>query len=198
MLCVAAQYTVAGTTTAGEKSALETQAIKIVSRLRDTALAMTVATEKKRPLAALHRDLRTLFDFVAITKSVLGPFWTAASPDEQSDAVDLFADILAHATVAELKKYRDVPYATEQVLRLGNGDLVVVTRFTEANGRNIELDWRLRPAANGLKIVDVSVDAMSMVVKHREDARNKIRSLNSSVRDFIVSLRERSSIAAPY
>jgi ABC-type transporter MlaC component len=199
MLCVAAQFTVAGAATAGGKSARDTQAIDEVLRLRDTALAITAVTaEKKRTLAALDRNLRAEFDFVAITKSVLGPFWTAANANEKSDAVELFADILAHATVAKFEKYRNLPYAIKQILHLGNGDLVVVTHFTETDGRNVELDWRLRPAANELKIVDVSVDAKSMVVKYREDARNKIRSLNGSVRDFIVSLRERPPTAALY
>jgi ABC-type transporter MlaC component len=199
MLCVAAQFAVASTATAGGKSTLETQAIDEVLRLRDTALAITAVTaEKKRTPASLDRNLRAKFDFVAITKSVLGPFWTAANADEKSDAVKLFADILAHTTVAKFEKYRNLPYAIKQILHLGDGDLVVVTHFTEADGRNVEFDWRLRPVANELKIVDVSVDAKSMVVKYGEDARNNIRSLNGSVRDFIVSLRERPPTAAQY
>ena len=199
VLCVAAQFAIASTATAGGKSALEAQAIDEVLRLRDTALAIAAGTaEKIRTLAALDRNLRAKFDFVAITKSVLGSFWPAADADEKSDAVELFADILAHATVAKFEKYRNLPYAIKQVLHLGDGDLVVVTHFTEADGRNVELDWRLRSVANELKIVDVSVDAKSMVVKYGEDTRNKIRSLNGSVRDFIVSLRERPPTAALY
>lgn len=199
MLCVAAQFTVASAATAAGKSALDTQAINEVLRLRDTARAIAaVPAENKHRLAALDSNLRAKFDFVAITKSVLGPFWAAADADEKSDAVELFADVLAHATVAKFEKYRSLPYAIKQILHLGNGDLVVVTHFTEAGGRNVEFDWRLRPAANELKIVDVSVDAKSMVVKYREDARNKIRSLNGSVRDFIVSLRQSPPTAALY
>ena len=67
MLCFAAKFAVASTATAGDRSAIDTQAIDEVSRIRDTALAIIAVTaEKEHTLAALDRRLRAELDFVAI------------------------------------------------------------------------------------------------------------------------------------
>jgi phospholipid transport system substrate-binding protein len=173
------------------------RAIQEVQRLRDAALAIASATETKTKISALGHTLRSQFDAVAIAKSVLGPFWTSASDDERSDVAQLFSDILVQAAVTQFAKYEALPFTFKEVLHIGNGDVVVVSLFTLADGRTAVVDWRLRPGAKGLSIVDISIDAKSMVVKYREEAANKISSGQNSVRDFIVSLRERLP-AVPY
>ena len=168
----------------------DAKAVGEVLRLRETALAIVQGAGDDQ-IAHLGQRLRAEFDAAAIAKSVLGQFWDSASADEQYDTVQAFSDILAQAAVSQFEKYRELPFAFKGVIHLANGDFVVVSEFTLQDGRTVQVDWRLRLRGNALNFVDISIDAKSMVVKYRQDATDRIRTDNNSVRAFVVSLRER-------
>lgn len=171
----------------------DAKAVGEVIKIRDTALAIASrkASASEETISSLGRDLRSKFDLVAITQSVLGPSWDRATEDERYDAVQAFSDILAQAAVTQFAKYQNLPFAVRGVLHIRDGDLVVVSQFTQADGRTVRVDWRLRPKNNAMKFVDLAIDAKSMVVKYRQDATDTIRANDNSVRAFIVRLRER-------
>lgn len=180
------------TTNQASSAADDARAVSEVTRLRNIALAIAQgAAQASNKIASLGQSLRSEFDAVAIAESVLGPFWNSASADEQYDTVQAFSDILAQVAVSQFEKYRELPFAFKEVIHLANGDFVVVSQFTQQDGRTVQVDWRLRLRGNTFNFVDISIDAKSMVVKYRQDASDRIRTDNNSVRAFIVSLRDR-------
>lgn len=118
-------------------------------------------------------------------------YWVKATEAERSDALDLLSDVLVQAAVREVGKHRDVPVDIAGVLALPDGDLLVRMRATQSHGRTVAVDWRLRPAGGDLRLVDISIDAVSMIARYREEVLNNIRANGGSIRASIVSLRER-------
>jgi ABC-type transporter MlaC component len=169
----------------------DAQAVKDVMQVRNIAIAIADADPRQvENIAKLGRQLRVKFNLVAMAEAVLGSFWGSASPAERYDATELVSDILAQKVVTQFGKYQNVPFTNEEVLHLGNGDLVVVSNLAGANGHVINVDWRLRAGPDGLDFVDISIDGRSVMVEYHQNAINKIKNANGSVRDFIVSLRE--------
>lgn len=182
---------------AAEKPALnaarDAKAIAEIVKVRETALAIgkRQGHANDAAVSSLGQDLRSQFDAVGITQAILGPFWERATAGERHDAVQAFSDILAQAAVTQFVKHRSLPFAVREVLHLRDGDLVVVSEFAQSDGRKVRVDWRLSRKNDTMKIVDLAVDAKSMIVKYRHDADHSIRAKDNSVRAFIVSLRER-------
>jgi ABC-type transporter MlaC component len=114
--------------------------------------------------------IRSSFDINAIAQTIAGKYWSTATPRQRAE----FAQALLSATIAnifvQLGDRRSLDIDVGRVRRIAKGDALVSTKVTKRDGRVYRVDWRLRPCAAGLCIVDILVDGGSMAIQLRDRA----------------------------
>jgi phospholipid transport system substrate-binding protein len=69
---------------------------------------------------------------------------------------------------------------------------LVRSRIVRPNGPPVELDWRLRAGANAYRIVDLTVEGVSMAVTQRQDFSAVIA--RAGIDGLLAALRMRADL----
>jgi phospholipid transport system substrate-binding protein len=165
---------IAGLAAVPPPAAAEEVPATFVRALGDQALAV-IRSDLPLPRKAayfrqmIHQD----FDLIGICRFVLGPYWRIASPAEQGQFCDGFADSM-------------IRFYGQRLAQTGGGDfsvtgsrahpdgIVVDSRITPRSGPPISLDWRLGITDGHYKIEDVAVDGVSMALAQRSEITARI------------------------
>jgi ABC-type transporter MlaC component len=121
-------------------------------------------------LALIHRMTHQVFDVHRAAANVLGKEWTARTPSEQAEFVDLFGDILQRGYLALIgSKVRitggvHVTFIDEAVA----GDVAVVrTALTARSNGELSIDYHMSRADGTWWVVDTTIGGVSLVANYR-------------------------------
>jgi phospholipid transport system substrate-binding protein len=138
----------------------------VLTVLRDPTLTRETKLKKVRQIADEQ------IDFVTLSRLSMGSFWRGLSDAQKADFVTAFTEHLSitHANIVDA-------YVDEDVQITGDrpevrGDETVETRIVgkKEDGGSEEVakvDYRLRQTAGRWKIIDVTIDGVSMVANFR-------------------------------
>lgn len=112
----------------------------------------------------LSRILHESFDLAGIGRSVMGRHWTAATPDQRARFIAAFEKAEVRAYSNRFKEYSGQSLVVGKVTNQGSRELVD-SRIVQPNGTAIRLVWEV---VNG-KIMDVSIEGVSMAITRRSD-----------------------------
>ena len=163
----------------------------VVSRIIDS---IRKAPPSDRAEAA--RLGRTSFDVAAIAQTILGRYWPTASAGEKAEFIDALSSAMLANVFDLLEKHGRVGIAVGKARSISNGDSIVLTVVTEPSGRMVNIDWRLRPCAQGFCVVDLIVNGASAAI-HRRDEAAAILSANHGAIDEL-SRRLRANPTNPF
>ena len=156
-----------------------------VTTLQSTGLSL----EERE--ARFQRILRNGFDLPFIGRFVLGRYWKQINAEQQSDYLILFSEYVVQIYSARLGGYAGETLAVVAERPAGSKDVVVMTRIDRPSGPPIMSDWRVRIANNQLRIIDVSVEGVSLVVTQRSEFASVIQ--RNGVEGLIEVLRARTT-----
>ncbi len=174
-------------TTAPAKSpevTIKTLADKAFAVLRDKTLKATDREQKFRTL------LREGFALDVIGNTVLGRNRTTATPAQLLSFNTAFPDYVVRIYASRLTEYADTNLAVKSTTPVGTrGDVNVNTMVSGKNvSQPVTAVWRLRNIpGQGLKIIDLSIEGVSMVATQRDEFNARIQAkgmdaLNSEIR----------------
>ena len=136
------------------------------------AQAVSVIRRPDIPLAtkAAYFDqmVRQDFDVTGICRFVLGPYWRVASPAQQQQFCDGFADRLVRFYGQRLAQSGSGDFIVTGS-RIGSDGVIVTSRITPSQGAPITVDWRLGVSDGAYKIEDVAIDGVSMALAQRSE-----------------------------
>ncbi len=116
------------------------------------------------------------FDFVRMSRLVLGKNWKRATPEQQQAFVREFQELLIRTYATALLNYsgQEIVYLP---VRAGKDvrDVVVNTQVRDVGAPAIPVDYRLMMSDNGWKVYDVSIDSISLVSNYRSSFASQIR-----------------------
>lgn len=131
------------------------------------------------------------FDFQRITQAALGRYWHQASPQEQTELVRQFQQMLVRTYAKALLSYSDqeILYLP---LRPGRdaGDVTVATQVQEPGAPPIPINYRLYLKDGAWKVYDVIIDNVSLIANYRSSFANEIR--RDGIGGLIKTLNERN------
>ena len=118
--------------------------------------------------AEIRHVAADLFDFDEISRRVLSRYWTERTPEEQTEFVRLFTDVLERTYIGRIEAYSgekimyvgeavDGPFATVR-------SKVVTRRRTET-----PLDYKLHLRDGRWKVYDILIDHVSFVSTYRSE-----------------------------
>jgi len=135
-----------------------------------------------RQLQQRLRDLiREGFDLDMISRFALGATWQTATPAQRQEYQALFAAWAVESYARQLGADKGGSLtvlgaqAGSEQLGPNTADAIVHTRLNRANGPSMDADLRVRDSAGRMKIVDVTMDGVSMDVTQRDEFASIIR-----------------------
>jgi len=131
------------------------------------------------------------FDFAAMTDLALGSYSDQVSPEQRPAIIDEFRHLLVRTYSSALLEYTD-----QKVVFLpmegseADGEVKVRAEIQQAGGFPIPIDYLLRNGEDGWKVIDVSVDDVSLVTNYRSSFARAIK--KDGIDALIQTLRARN------
>ncbi len=153
--------------------------------LGDTTLTVRDREQRIRGLLQDH------FDIPAISRYVLGRYSVGASRQEQDTFADLFQRWLVVTYTGSVKGFSEAAWTVVRTRPDGAAGVVVSSEIPREQSRPVEIDWRLHQDGGQYKIVDVSLEGISLVLVEREEAAAIIQRNGGTVTGLNEALERR-------
>lgn len=136
--------------------------------------------------------LRENFAVPTIAQWVLGRYWRVATPAEQQEYLSLFEDLIVVTYVDRFTRYSGERLRVTRSVGMGEtGDVNVFSDITNPGGAPIDIGWRVRTRDGSMKVVDVSVEGVSMGQTQRSEFASIIQNNGGQVSGLIAEMRRR-------
>lgn len=134
--------------------------------INDILAAQIPKAEKQQRFRAMFKEY---FDLPGIGRFVLTRYWKAASPDEQAKFTTLFEDVIVLTWSRRFSEYNGQTLKVSGQQPDGNDGTLVKSTIVGKNNANFNVDWRLRKRPEGMKVLDVVIEGVSMAITYRQD-----------------------------
>ena len=179
--------TAAGPTADRHPAALhmEKLAAEVIAGLTDE----TLPAERREDLfrGLLARDL----DIPMIGKFVLGKHWRTASDDQRQDYFEAFTKYIVAIYAKRLGGIRVEQFEVIGAESLGRQDILVRSRVANGGKKTVRADWRVRERESTFRILDLSVEGISMALTLRQEFQSVLRRKDGL--DGLISLLKQRS-----
>lgn len=115
------------------------------------------------------------FDIPAIGRFVLARNWRRANDTEKQEFVALFEDVIVYTWSRRFSKYDGQTIDVRGTTPDGETGTLVDSAIVDSNGESVSVQWRLRQREEGLRIVDIIVEGVSMAITYRQEYASVIR-----------------------
>lgn len=194
-MVLAAGLNLGGTGAAAAEPSTE-KAARFVESLGGEAVALlksdTAMVPEKRQ-AALRDLIRSGFNLELTSQFVLGKHWARATPEQRTQFQDLFTEYLLNSYARHLGAVRAETLIVVASHAVGEKDVLVETSVESAEGTTRPV-WRVRAQDEQYKIIDVSVDGVSMALTQRREFASVVNRVGLD--GLLQMLREKLSAQA--
>jgi phospholipid transport system substrate-binding protein len=166
-----------GFSVTGLRAAPAGEAVHFINELVKQAL--TTLNDKQMSDQERAQRFRTLldanFDIPRISRFVLGRYWNQANDQERQQFQQLFEEYVVRTYATRFRTYGGEAVSDDVVKVTGSRpesetSTIVTSQIRRADGAPpVRVDWRVRKGENGLRIVDVDVEGVSMALTQREE-----------------------------
>lgn len=115
------------------------------------------------------------FDIPAVGRFVLARNWRRANDTEKQEFVALFEDVIVYTWSRRFSKYDGQTIDVRGTTPDGETGTLVDSAIVDSNGESVSVQWRLRQREEGLRIVDIIVEGVSMAITYRQEYASVIR-----------------------
>jgi phospholipid transport system substrate-binding protein len=153
--------------------------------VRNTSDRMLAALEQHRAeikrnpqriYGLVNRIVVPHFDFRRITQSAVGLYWRRATAQQRTELTNQFQQMLVRTYATALLDYSGEKIRYLPVRPSHKPDLVTVsTQVQEPGGSPVSIDYRLHRESGEWKVVDISIDNVSLVSNYRSSFASEIR-----------------------
>jgi phospholipid transport system substrate-binding protein len=152
----------------GQIRAATTQLLETLGE--DVKIAPAARPEVVREVLGPHLDMATA------SRVVLGPFWLSASKAERDRFARAFESVLINTYAGAIIRAGNpqVRYLTARV-RADGVRILVRTKVTLADGREIDVNYRMRQLDGRWRVYDFVVEGISLLATYRADFKVRAR-----------------------
>lgn len=178
------------------RSALAQDAGAFIQNLGDRAIkTFSDKANKAKAKEKFHTLLVEGFDVPYIARWVLGRYWNIANDAQRQEYLALFERMIVDAYAGRFAEYSGETFKITGTRPEGDADSSVTTQIVRPSGPPVNVDWRVRKAGATYKIIDVSVEGVSMGVTQRSEFASVIQSNGGQFDGLLKVLRAKVSAA---
>lgn len=156
--------------------------------------ALTVMRSPEASLAQRESEFRKIlargFDLALIGRFVLGHHWRRLPSAKKTEYQRLFGIYILNSYTSRFGGYSGEKFTIMSARAAGKKDAVVRSRIDRPSGAPVTADWRIRAQGNEYRIIDVTVEGISMAITQRSEFAAMIKS--TGVDGLIAALRARA------
>lgn len=171
------------------------QASKFIEGLAGQAVnALTASNVSPEEREQLFKNLlNENFAVKTIGQWVLGRYWAQATVEERREYLQLFEDMIVVTYLDRFKRYSGESLSvTRALVDDQSGDAMVFSQINRAAGSEpLSIAWRLRPKGDSFKIIDVSVEGVSMSQTQRKEFASVIRRNGGQIEGLLAEMRQK-------
>ena len=177
-------------TAAAEQNSAAELIQQTAAQVLDLVMTKTGAARE----AGILRILETYFDLNYMVRSSLGIHWNQATPEQRERFLKAAASAEAHAYARRFGQYggQTLTVARAAPVTRGDGVSIVNSKLTQTDAEPIAIQWDVRNGGQGVRIVDVRIEGVSMVVTRRAEFNSFIQAHGGKVEPLIDELEARS------
>lgn len=142
-----------------------------------------------------HALLVEGFDVPYIARWVLGRYWNVANDAQRQEYLGLFERMIVDAYAGRFAEYSGETFKIIGTRPEGDADSSVTTQIVRPSGPPVNVDWRVRKTGGAYKIIDVSVEGVSMGVTQRSEFASVIQTNGGQFDGLLKALRAKVSTA---
>jgi phospholipid transport system substrate-binding protein len=132
--------------------------------------------DMKKITALAEEKILPHFDFEAMSRSVLGKNWREANKEQQEHFVSEFRTLLVRTYASALAKYRNQTIEYKPLRAQPDETRVTVkTQIVQPGGPPLPVDYVLKQTGDVWKVVDVSIEGVSLVTNYRGQFSNELK-----------------------
>jgi phospholipid transport system substrate-binding protein len=155
-------------------------------------LASAVLNEEER-LRRFRRLFADGFDVPLIARFALGRYWRQATDAERAEYLRLFDDLVVQTYARRFNEFNAARLRVLSVSRPNEDNDVMVAVEGALQGKPpVRMDVRVRQGAAQFKIIDVSIEGISMAVTQRDEFSSVIQRGGGRIEALLASLRDRT------
>ena len=155
-------------------------------------LASTALDEDER-LRRFRRLFAEGFDIPLIARFVLGRYWRQASDAERAEYLKLFDELVIQTYARRFNEFNAARLRVLSVSRPNEDNDVIVAVEGALQGKPpVRMDVRVRQSAAQFKIIDLSIEGISMAVTQRDEFSSVIQRGGGRIEALLASLRDKT------
>ena len=182
--------------------AIQQPAGKFIQDLGDQAIK--IIADKQAPSeqrnAKFTELLTNYFDMKTIGRFVIGRTWNAATPEQQTEYMDLFKALVIKNYGSRMTLYTGEGFQVVGVRVESEMDSTINSQITHPDGSQpTTIDWRVRQKDGKMGVIDVIVEGISLSVTQRQEYAAVIQNNGGQIEALLKAMREElhgSSVAA--
>jgi phospholipid transport system substrate-binding protein len=124
----------------------------------------------------LRQLLAQGFDLNFIGRFVLGRNWRKLSPSQRKTYLSVYSRYFLAKYSARFGGYNGQTFTVLSARPAGKKDAIVKTRIDRPGAAPLISDWRIRASQNAFRIIDISIEGVSMAVTQRSEFASVIKS----------------------
>jgi phospholipid transport system substrate-binding protein len=175
--------------------AVETSAADVIQSMADQAMDeltdQTLADNVRREKFVSLMDRYFAMDVVS--RFVLGRYWRSISSDEIEEFSVLLQNYLALNYANQFKEFNGEQFVVGKATEK-NKDTFVDSQFVRPDGPPINIVWRMRQFDDSFKIIDVSIEGLSMGITQRDEFTSVIQQNNDDVGALTAALKAKTGL----
>ncbi len=175
--------------------AAEQSASAVIQALADQALAdltdqtLSDDVRRKKFVALMDR----YFEMDVVSRFVLGRYWRSISQEEISEFATLLQNYLALNYANQFKELNGEQFVVGNETQ-NNKDTFVNSQFVRPDGPPVSIVWRMREFDNEFKIIDVSIEGLSMGITQRDEFTSVIQQNGDDVSALTKALKAKTGL----
>jgi phospholipid transport system substrate-binding protein len=143
--------------------------------LRDKSYAG--AQRRHARIAALRKIADRTFDWSEMARSSLGASWRTTDAAKRTRFVDVFKDVLAAQYMDDIDRFQGTEKVTVDGSTREGEETVVNTTLITASRERVPIDYRMRPENGQWRIIDISIENVSLVNHFRKTFSNALTNM---------------------
>lgn len=154
-----------------------------INFLGDPALDLKDKKEKFRTL------LNSRFDMKTIGRFVMGPNWKKLDQTQQTEYQALFEELIVSIYSERFSDYQGQKFEVDEARASGDSDYIVMSYIVPETGKRVPVSWHLRDKNGTFKVVDVSIEGVSMAMTKKSEFASIIQQGGGDVGLILEHLR---------
>lgn len=169
--------------TSGARQFIQSMGDEVIRYISDSGLELEDRKEK------LDAVLRRNFDTVTISRFTLGRYWRTLTSEQQKEFQDLYQDMIVAIYAEKFSDYNGEEFTVGKASARGEKDFIVKSHIIRPENNDINVNWQIRLKNGAYKIIDVTIEDVSMIITQKSDFASIIQRSGGDAATIIEHLR---------